>query len=188
MTSPGASFSASSPTANTWRPSTPCPASAALLARLAVAKLEGVDWSRQRRHRQPARRRLRLRHRRLAVRGVRADRGAARNREGGNLETLHPLMMETILRGCDVMPSAIHITSSTLSGAQPNVGYRKSHLYTMPYGRQKDGDVRIGSLELLQSADVQSLLNTNDPALRTSSIGEETSHQLYSVDIPHAGF
>jgi hypothetical protein len=163
------------------------PASAALLARLAVARLEGVDWSNR-----DAIGNLRVGDFACGtgalLSAVYEHIAARHEREGGNLETLHPLMMETILRGCDVMPSAIHITSSALSGAQPSIGYRKSHLYTMPYGRQKDGDVRIGSLELLQSADVQSLLNTNDPALRTSSLGDETSHQLYSVDIPHTGF
>ena len=49
------------------------PASAALLARLAVAKLRGVDWSDPRSHRQAARRRLRLRHRRAALGGLPAD-------------------------------------------------------------------------------------------------------------------
>ena len=48
-TSPGASSSGSSPTANTSLPSTPAPESAALLARLAVAKLQTpgneVDWA-----------------------------------------------------------------------------------------------------------------------------------------------
>ena len=50
--------------------------------------------------------------------------------------------MEEVLYGCDVMPSAIHITGSTLSGAQPNGRLRKqSRLYTMPYGRQEGRDV-----------------------------------------------
>ena len=66
-------------------------------------------------------------------------------------------MMEEVLYGCDVMPSAIHITGSTLSGAQPTVGYEESRLYNMPYGRQPDGTVAIGSLELLQSSSVQTL-------------------------------
>ena len=39
--------------------------------------------------------------------------------------------MEDVLYGCDVMPSAIHITRSTLSGAQPNIGFGQSRLYTM---------------------------------------------------------
>ena len=46
-------------------------------------------------------------------------------------------MMEEVLYGCDVMPSAIHITGSTLSGGrQPNIGFGQSRLYTMPYGHQ----------------------------------------------------
>ena len=84
-------------------------------------------------------------------------------------------MMEDVLYGCDVMPSAIHITSSTLSGRQPTVGFGGSRLYNMPYGRQQDGTVAIGSLELLQSSSVMTLFNTSDPALRTGSAGEETA-------------
>ncbi len=70
-------------------------------------------------------------------------------------------MMEEVLYGCDIVPSAIHITSSTLFGAQPNVRYGRSRLYIAPYGQQtgrytkkaggKGAEVRVGSLELLQS-------------------------------------
>ena len=85
-------------------------------------------------------------------------------------------MMEDVLYGCDVMPSAIHITGSTLSGVEPSIGFGTSRLYTMPYGRMKDDSVMIGSLELLQSSNVLTLFNTSDPALRTgSAIGEETA-------------
>ena len=100
---------------------------------------------------------------------------------------LHTPMMEEVLYGCDVMPSAAHITSATLSGAQPTIGFKQSRIYTMPYGRQKDGTVRIGSLELLQSSHLLSLFNTNDPALRTGSAGEETAAQI-NIDIPDASF
>ena len=51
-------------------------------------------------------------------------------------------MMEEVLYGCDVMPSAIHITGSTLSGMQPHILFGKSRLYTLAYGRQIDGSVR----------------------------------------------
>ena len=106
---------------------------------------------------------------------------------GGDPAALHTAMMEEVLYGCDVMPSAIHITGSTLSGIQPNVQFGQSRLYTLPYGRQRDGAVAIGSLELLQRSDTQTLFNTNDPALRTGSAGEETAAQI-NVDIPDAGF
>ena len=162
------------------------PASAALLARLAVAKLEGVDWS-------SAEEIGNLRVGDFAC-GTGAllsavyDQIAARHeRAGGNASKLHQLMMEEVLYGCDVMPSAIHITGSTLSGVEPAVGFSKSRLYTMPYGRQKDGGVMIGSLELLQSSNVMTLFNTSDPAMRTGSAGEETAAQI-STEIPDDGY
>ena len=85
------------------------------------------------------------------------------------------------------MPSAIHITGSTLSGMEPSVGFGSSRLYTMPCGRQEDGSVKIGSLELLQSSTALTLFNTSDPAMRTGSAGEETAAQIIA-EIPDEGF
>ena len=162
------------------------PASAALLARLAVAKLEGVEWG-------DAEALGRLRVGDFAcgtgalLSAVYEQIAARHERAGGDVAKLHPVMMEEVLYGCDVMPSAIHITGSTLSGLQPNVDFGQSRLYTMPYGRQTDGTVKIGSLELLQGSQVQTLFNTSDPALRTGSLGEETAAQV-NVDIPDGSF
>ncbi len=162
------------------------PASAALLARIAMSKLEGVDWS-------DASTIGKLRVGDFAC-GTGAllsavyEQVAARHANaGGDPAKLHQVMMEDVLYGCDVMPSAIHITGSTLSGMQPSVGFNQSRLYTMAYGRQNDGSVKIGSLELLLPSKVLTLFNTNDPALRTGSVGEETATQV-NVDIPDAGF
>ena len=165
------------------------PASAALLARLAVAKLEGVDWSNV-----EAIGKLRIGDFACGTGALLSavyEQVAARHeRAGGDGSKLHKVMMEEVLYGCDVMPSAIHITGSTLSGVEPAVGYSKSRLYAMPYGRQKDsgvGGVMIGSLELLQSSEVQTLFNISDPALRTGSAGEETAAQV-STEIPDLGY
>ena len=162
------------------------PASAALLARLAVAKLEDVGWSDD-----EALGKLRVGDFACGTGALLSavyEQFAARHeRAGGDLAKLHPVMMEEVLYGCDVMPSAVHITGATLAGAQPNVDYRQSRLYTMPYGRQPDNTVKIGSLELLQRSEVQTLFNTSDPALRTGSLGEETASQV-NVDIPDGSF
>ena len=112
---------------------------------------------------------------------------ARHERAGGDPEALHKAMMEEVLYGCDVMPSAVHITSSTLSGMEPSVDFQESRLYTMPYGRMEDGSVMIGSLELLQSSNVLTLFNTSDPAQRTGSAGEETATQV-RAEIPDEGF
>ena len=162
------------------------PASAALLARLAVAKLQGVDWS-------DAEAIGKLRIADFAcgtgalLSAVYEQIAAKHERAGGDPAALHRAMMEDVLYGCDVMPSAIHITGSTLSGVEPAAAFGSSRLYTMPYGRQPDGTVKIGSLELLQRSDVQTLFNTSDPALRTGSIGEETAAQV-TVDVPDVSF
>ena len=153
------------------------PESAALLARLAVAKMEGVDWS-------DAESIGSLRVGDFAC-GTGALLGAVyeqisarHERGGGDLDALHPVMMEEVFYGCDVMPSAIHITGSTLSGSHPSVGYRKARLYTMPYGRLSDGTVSDGSLEFLISNAQMTLTNLSDPAMRTGSVGEETASQI----------
>ncbi len=169
------------------------PSSAALLARLAVAKLsperaEGTnfDWSDA-----DAIGDLRIADFACGTGALLSavyDLIAVRHEQaGGDLEALHPVMMEEVLYGCDVMPSAIHITGSTLSGAQPTVKFGKSRLYTLAYGRQDDGTVSIGSLELLRSSATMTLFNTADPALRTGSVGEETAAQVM-VEIPDEGF
>ena len=162
------------------------PASAALLARLAVAKLDGVEWA-------DAAAIGKLRVADLAC-GTGAllsavyERLAARHeRAGGDPAALHRVMMEEVLYGGDVMPSAIHITGATLSGVRPAVDFGSSRLYTFAYGRQEDGTVRIGSLELLQASAAMTLFNTSDPALRTGSAGEETAAQVIA-DIPDKRF
>ena len=162
------------------------PASAALLARLAVSKLRGVDWADA-----SAIGQLRIGDFACgtgALLSAAYEQIAARyERAGGNPDELHSAMMAEALYGCDVMPSAVHITGATLSGIAPAELFDNSRLYTLAYGRQEDGDVRIGSLELLQSSAAMTLFNTSDPALRTGSLGEETAAQIVA-DIPDGGF
>ena len=162
------------------------PASAALLARLAVAKLDGVDWGDM-----EAVRRLRVADFACGtgalLSAVYEQIAARHERAGGDPEALHRAMMEEVLYGCDVMPSAVHITASTLAGVEPSVDFRRSQLYTLAYGRQSDGEVNIGSLELLQSSSAASLFNTNNPAMRTDRVGEETAAYVIE-EFPDEGF
>ena len=162
------------------------PPSAALLARLAVGKMNGVGWSEA-----DAIGRLRIGDFACGtgalLSAVYQQIAARHTNSGGDAENLHQMMMQEVLYGCDVMPSAIHITGSTISGIAPSVRFDNARLYTLAYGRQQDGSVRIGSLELLQSSSVMTLFNTSDPAQRTGSVGEETASQIIA-EVPDAGF
>ena len=162
------------------------PESAALLARLAVARLSGLDWSDA-----AALGRLRIADFACGtgalLSAVYEQITARHERAGGDPAALHPAMMEEVLYGCDVMPSAVHITSATLSGAQPQIGFGKSRLYTMPYGRLSDGSVAVGSLEFL-AADAQiTLSNFSNPAARANGNGDEQTAQAVA-EVPDGGF
>ena len=158
------------------------PASAALLARLAISKMEGIDWSDA-----GAIGRLRIGDFACGtgalLSAVYEQIAAHHERAGGDPAALHGTMMEEALYGCDVMPSAIHITGSTLAGVQPSISFNGSRLNPMEYGRQPDGDVRIGSLELLRSSSAMTSFNISKPG----HSGSETTSQVIA-DIPHESF
>ena len=162
------------------------PASAALLARLAVDKLDSLDWS-------DAEAIGRLRVGDFAcgtgalLSAVYEQIAGRHEGAGGDAAALHSVMMEEVLYGCDVMPSAIHITGSTLAGMQPGGQFDRSCLYTLSYGRQSDGSAPIGSLELLQASSTLALFHTSDPAQRTGSAGDETAEQILA-EIPDGTF
>ena len=125
------------------------PAPAALLAELAVSRLD-VDWGDEE-----------------AVTGLRiADfacgTGALLSasyrriqsrvrRQGIDDASLHRRMLEEVFVGCDIMPAAVHITAAALSSAHPSVDYTKTETHVMPFGPGEDDptDVKAGSLDLL---------------------------------------
>ena len=69
----------------------------------------------------------------------------------------HRVLMERVLLGTDIMPSAAHLTASMLSSAHPAVGYDSSLVRVLPFGvdeelsalRGLDADTPyIGALDL----------------------------------------
>ncbi len=74
---------------------------------------------------------------------------------GGNPDSLHGYMMENSLTACDIMPAAVHLTSSLLSSVAPRERYTGTRNVLYPFGGTGEVDnkgrpiVDIGSLELL---------------------------------------
>ncbi len=138
------------------------------------------------RDRHAARRRLCLRHRRPAVGGVRAagrPARARRRRPGGPASPDDGGGAVRLRR--DALRHPHHRRHPLRRAA--GVDFGNSRLYTFPYGRQDDGSVKIGSLELLHASQALTLFNMSDPALRTGSAGEETAAQV-NVEIRDASF
>ena len=131
------------------------PASAALLARLAVAKMGVVDWPDV-----EAIGKLRVADFACGTGALLSavyDQIAARHeRAGGNPAGLHRLMMEEVLYGFDVMPSAIHITGLNPLGCRA-VGrvwkLAAVHDALRPAGGRQREDRVAGAAAILDGAD-----------------------------------
>ena len=160
------------------------PSSAALLAELAVARLE-TNWSDEK-----------------AVRALRiADfacgTGALLNaayqailsryrRHAGDDREIHHAMMETVLVGSDIMPAATHLTASVLSSVHPTVTFANTSIITLPYGQQPDDTGRpiaLGALDLITEETTMPLFGTGQQRLRGSASGNDRC-----IDILHGGF
>ena len=151
------------------------PSSAALLAELAVSRLD-VDWADS-----EAVKALRIADLACGT-GVLLSAAyravAARHRRsGGDDAALHQEMMEHALIGADIMPAATHLTASMLSSAHPTVTFGNTQVYTMPYGRQgkeAGGAIAIGSLDLIESDTMLALFTTGRQVVRGTGTDEET--------------
>ena len=145
------------------------PASAALLAELAAARLD-LDWSDPEAFTSLQVADLACGSGALLAAAYRAV-AARHRRAGGDDAPLHASMMEHALIGADIMPAATHLTASTLSSAHPGVPFDRTRIHTMPYGDPEPNDTgghatAIGSLDLILSDAQPSLFGTGQHAIR----------------------
>ena len=103
---------------------------------------------------------------------------------GGDAKALHPDMMATALVGCDVLPAATHLTASMLAGAHPSVKYKQSSILTVAYGKQPDGEVALGSLDLLDPQGRFEILSITATTLEGMGEAEQDTWR----SLPHESF
>ena len=159
------------------------PASATLLAELAVSRLD-IDWSNPKKI-------CSLKIADLAC-GTGALLGATYQsltsrfrRTGGNDSLLHAKMMESVLTAADIMPSAVHLTAATLSGMHPEKPYGHTQIINMPYGDNGDGNgVSIGSLDLMEADETRDIFGTGRKALTGQGALTDDGKGAV-VEVPH---
>lgn len=100
---------------------------------------------------------------------------AGKKLEPTHLRTLHQTLMENILHGYDVLPSAVHLTASTLGMLAPEVTFRKMNLYIMPMGVQGRSN-RLGSLDFIGRDVVATQMALDDSALEVRKTGVADEH------------
>ena len=153
------------------------PASAALLAELALSRLR-VDWDDPEAY-------SGLRVADLACGSgtlLFAAYAGVRSRyrmTGRDDRELHRSMMEEQLVGADVMPVAACLAASQLAGAHPAEWFGGCRVYTMPYGAAPGGSVALGALELLRGPGLGL-----PPARSPWSSRSRERSALHPVDVP----
>ena len=91
-----------------------------------------------------------------------------------DLAALQRVIAEDVLHGYDVLPSALHLTASTLALRAPEVLLGGMSLFSLPLGGEEK---RLGSIEFLDSdtVETQGLLFSDPDLARQLSVKGETS-------------
>ncbi|NRF10805.1 N-6 DNA methylase [Agrobacterium pusense] len=77
-----------------------------------------------------------------------------RSIEAKDLSVLHSTLMQNVIHGYDILPSAVHLTASTLALLAPEVAFRQMNLFVMPIGVDH-GTPRLGSIDFLDGDQLQ---------------------------------
>jgi hypothetical protein len=110
----------------------------------------------------------------------RAERGLPLDHKDMNI--LHRTLMECILHGYDVLPTALHLTASTLAMLAPEITFLRMGLFVMPLGMDH-GIAKLGSLDFLTTNEIHTQMtldNTQTEAIRAGV----TSSYATTANIP----
>jgi hypothetical protein len=75
------------------------------------------------------------------------------------LRGLHKLIVEEVLHGYDVLPSAVHLTASTLALLAPEICFEKMRLYSLPMGQMQSGQIYLGSIDYITASTIRTQLD-----------------------------
>lgn len=99
------------------------------------------------------------------------------------LDGLHKLIIEEMLHGYDVLPSAVHLTASTLALLAPETCFEKMHLYPLPLGQIHSEQIFLGSIDYISGDTIRTQLDLMKPAAEESPKGNLSFAPLPKVDL-----
>ena len=107
------------------------------------------------------------------------------NAAGLDVDLLHLCLVEDVLHGLDINRHGIQLAACNLTLGNPRVDYTKMNLHTMRHGPQPNGEVKIGSVELLATAQDDGEPNLTQfvlPLPRMVALGAERAQPGESSD------
>lgn len=87
-----------------------------------------------------------------------------------DITVLHQTLMQNVLHGYDILPTAVHLTASTLALMAPEVAFRNMNLFVMPMGVDH-GTPRLGSLDFLSGPQITTQFALDHSQLDTVRTG-----------------
>ena len=112
---------------------------------------------------------------------------------GGNPEDTHRIMLENVLFGADIIPSAVDITAASLFSVYPHIDISETNTHVMPYGDFSTqiksnttnlvDTVRIGSLEFINDNSVPDLFRQD-----STDITDNECEKLRTIEAEEASF
>lgn len=99
-----------------------------------------------------------------------------------DLQTLHRTIMENVIHGYDVLPSAVHLTASTLAMLAPEVAFVRMNLFVMPLGMDS-GTPHLGSLDFLSGNKLRIQFALDDSQVETIQTSAGRSQNV-TAEIP----
>ncbi len=96
------------------------------------------------------------------------------------LSTLHRALMENMLHGYDVLPSAVHLTASTLALLAPDIAFVRMNLFVMPLGVDQ-GQARLGSLDFLDGREIRTQMALDYSQIETIRTGAAMSRETIAT-------
>lgn len=93
--------------------------------------------------------------------------------EPADIQQFHKILMENTIYGYDVLPSAVHLTASTLALLAPEVAFVGMNLYVMPMGIDHKLK-QLGSLEFIRGDETQTQISldySQTEPIKTSASG-----------------
>ena len=99
-----------------------------------------------------------------------------------DLSVLHSTLMQNVLHGYDILPSAVHLTASTLALLAPEVAFRQMNLFVMPIGMDHK-TARLGSIDFLDGDHIHTQFSLDNTQLETVKTGV-TKSEFTSARVP----
>ena len=95
-------------------------------------------------------------------------------------------MVENALGGFDINRHAVQLAACNLTMGAPTVDYQEMNLFTLAHGPDGQGDVKLGSLEILPtSGDEINLASMVLPALSFDMLGARQVDESSEINFPH---